>query len=572
MKAAGGVVIPSSALLVMVLLVRALLDSVVVVSSLAIAGVVHEDAAADQGAALVEDISIRRRNNNRHRDLSCCVRVCLHRRRAAEETFAAAAAAAAANETTTTTSTLRTIRRRRGAVIKDAQKKETETETTAGAREMQQEQQEQNVRANQYVGGSWGGGNRCHYDCSRCNNDDDGDDDDSYDDDSYGDDGYDDDDGYVTDDDDDVDTDDGVDVGEEEDYYHDYPGDLGIRFNKFTWPDGEPQGWEPLQRDDYPLRGQQAEQMRTSALASSIVLADDFQYQHDAKRTAHEYIMSVGGYPPQPSRNPNGSFWKEMLQVVDWQYALKANVNPNTLFRLPDLWKDFTILEVAEAVHDEYPASLQANFAKFLWGDGATLDADMFPFRSKLDFIGFQIRCSYLNSWAAAAVGPITFRLKWIVGRPRPEEIAYLIATDKITAADGAPAELVQKVKAMKLEAATDFGPYPEGSPRHPAWPAMHSSGSTASFWLKIILNLTEEQYCQALLTDYAVSMARTVAGVHYERDNLDGLNLGQQIIAEQLADLMASYYGSDKAAVQAKIDQERFDWRKFDPETCSRG
>jgi hypothetical protein len=146
-----------------------------------------------------------------------------------------------------------------------------------------------------------------------------------------------------------------------------------------------------------------------------------------------------------------------------------------------------------------------------------------------------------------------------------------MISQDKLTTADGVPQDVVQKVKALNLTSAESFTQYPEGSPKHPSWPAMHSAGSTSSFWLKIMFHLNEEQYCQALLTDYAVAMARTVAGVHYRMDNICGLNMGQQIIAERLADVLAEKYGSDREVVQAKIDKERFNWENFDPLTCSR-
>jgi hypothetical protein len=66
-------------------------------------------------------------------------------------------------------------------------------------------------------------------------------------------------------------------------------------------------------------------------------------------------------------------------------------------------------------------------------------------------------------------------------------------------------------------------------------------------------------------------AIGHTVAGAHYRSDNIDGLNLGQQIMAEQFAAKLANEYGSYRATVQAKIDQERFDWRNFDPETCIR-
>lgn len=43
----------------------------------------------------------------------------------------------------------------------------------------------------------------------------------------------------------------------------------------------------------------------------------------------------------------------------------------------------------------------------------------------------------------------------------------------------------------------------------------MHSAASSASLWLGVVLNLTEEQFCEVQKTDYAVAYARTVAGVH---------------------------------------------------------
>jgi hypothetical protein len=55
----------------------------------------------------------------------------------------------------------------------------------------------------------------------------------------------------------------------------------------------------------------------------------------------------------------------------------------------------------------------------------------------------------------------------------------------------------------MNLKSATDFTAYPEGSPTHPSWPAMHSASSAASFWLDIIMDLTEDQLCEARMLDW---------------------------------------------------------------------
>jgi hypothetical protein len=52
--------------------------------------------------------------------------------------------------------------------------------------------------------------------------------------------------------------------------------------------------------------------------------------------------------------------------------------------------------------------------------------------------------------------------------------------------------------------------------------------------------------------------------------DNTAGLNLGQEIIAERLAEHLAWTYGGDPECYQEKIDRLRFDWHTFDPVTCT--
>jgi hypothetical protein len=146
--------------------------------------------------------------------------------------------------------------------------------------------------------------------------------------------------------------------------------------------------------------------------------------------------------------------------------------------------------------------------------------------------------------------------------------MAWKIASGEI-AQENVPPDVYDMVTSMNLSKATDFTQYPEGSPKHPSWPAMHSAASSMSLWLPVIANLTEEQYCQVLLTDYAVSFARTVAGVHYRSDNMAGLDMGQEVVAHELPDHLAKVYGADPDAVKAKVEKFRFDWRNFDPETC---
>ena len=131
------------------------------------------------------------------------------------------------------------------------------------------------------------------------------------------------------------------------------------------------------------------------------------------------------------------------------------------------------------------------------------------------------------------------------------------------------PVDVYNEIMAMNLDTPNEFTAYPEGCPRHPSWPAMHSAASSASLWMSVVFDLTPRQYCQAKLTDYAVSYGRLVAGVHYDTDNIDGLNMGQAVIADALADKLVERFGADRAAVEKKIEAMRFDWNTFDPRSC---
>lgn len=171
-----------------------------------------------------------------------------------------------------------------------------------------------------------------------------------------------------------------------------------------------------------------------------------------------------------------------------------------------------------------------------------------------------------LNLQAVDAVAPITFLLKWHTGVPRPEEVAWLISRGVYTAKDGVPVDIVESIQSMDLQHATDFTAYPMGSPMHPSWPAMHSSASTCSIWLPVVVQLTAEQYCEALRVDYAVSFARKVAGVHYQQDNIAGLNLGRLVMMEKLPTMLYDMYGVDPVKVQERLEYLQFDWEDFNP------
>ena len=101
-------------------------------------------------------------------------------------------------------------------------------------------------------------------------------------------------------------------------------------------------------------------------------------------------------------------------------------------------------------------------------------------------------------------------RIDGLPGRPRPEEVVWAIKRGRIS--KGVPTDIKQYVKSLDIQSAPEFTAYEEGSPTHPSWPAMHAASGSSSLWMAVIMDLNDEQLCQARLTDYAIAYSRTVA------------------------------------------------------------
>jgi len=312
-----------------------------------------------------------------------------------------------------------------------------------------------------------------------------------------------------------------------------------------------------LPLEHYPLDEDTSDILRTKTLAASPMRATDLP-----NVDANELIEAIGGWPSMPGEP---EFWDEIMHVATTQMLRMSNWTPP--FPLPTIWESFTINDVAEAVHNEYPGYWHQILLERFWAEGLQLDYSVMPFRCTVDFIGKQIMMSAVNSWSINHVSSPNFLVKWTVGRIRPEEAAFQIAQDML---EEVPPYLRTTIKILNIATPEQFTAYPEGCPTHPSWPAMHSAASAASLWLATVADLTPEQYCQVLLTDYGIAFARTVAGVHYESDNIAGLNLGQLLVSRALPDYLATNFGADKAAAEAKIAKLRFDWATFDPSTCT--
>ena len=341
--------------------------------------------------------------------------------------------------------------------------------------------------------------------------------------------------------------------------------DFHIRFNKITFVDGiiplEAADARLLLAQDYPICPDTAEWLRKSQ-ATSVTQPSDCD---ECDIPLSVLIDAIGGYPSHPS-STNTDYWKELREVVEVQEKRLNNSPVSELFKLPVIWSGYDIHDVAAAVHDEFPGSHHVDLIKYLLGEGAMIDRDILPALSDVAFLRGPIALADLNTWAIGTVGPHNFEVKWAAGRARPEEVAWLIhEADETELADqGVPADIVGHIKAMNLADAPSFTAYTEGSPNHPSWPAMHAAASVSSLWLNVVMDLTHAQQCEVFAVDYAVSYARTVAGVHFPQDNIAGLNLGQEILARKLPEYMAERYGSNPEAVRNKIATLRMDWNTY--------
>ena len=355
--------------------------------------------------------------------------------------------------------------------------------------------------------------------------------------------------------------------------------DLGIRFDKIDYVDGIPPSGDnprPLTEENFPLTPREADWLG-GTLAASII-------RHQSCGVCDiptpDLIRAVGGMPRHPSSDPADLFWTDFLEVVKAQIARVEGDHPTTIMPMPDIWTDanMDIDDVAIAVHDEFPGVHHVDLLESFLAEGVTFDREVIKSDDVVDFIRGPVMLSHMNTWSIATVGPHNFGTKWYVGRARPEEVAFAIQTGAIPQ-DYVPmsvrTELGNLRNAMgvtEFRDATDFTAYPEGSPRHPSWPAMHSAASAGSLWMPVVMNLTPEQLCQARAVDYGVAYARTVAGVHYPTDNTAGLNLGQEILARKLPKYLAEVYGADPNVVSQKIESIRFNWEDYLKTDCVTG
>jgi len=314
----------------------------------------------------------------------------------------------------------------------------------------------------------------------------------------------------------------------------------------------------PLKKENYPITSDVLHNLLTQSNAVSIVLPNDYECSQSIK----EMIEIVGG---EPTHAPNPEFWPELEKVIDLQILRRSNgdaLASATMpwFPLPKLWRTFTMNEIADAVHADFPGYWHTKLMIQFLGGGFNVDNSIIPKRSESQFLHKQVMLSDINTWAISTVSSVSFGSKYYAGRARPEEVVWQIAR-KQGVFNSTPENIVDKIVGMNLTKMEEFTAYEDGAPVHPSWPAMHSAASALSMWLPVVTRLKVTQRVESKVMDLAISIGRTVAGVHYNSDNIAGLKMGQEVVARELPRYLATKYGADPMKVRNKIQKLRFNW-----------
>lgn len=263
-----------------------------------------------------------------------------------------------------------------------------------------------------------------------------------------------------------------------------------------------------------------------------------------------------------PTHVGDKGFWPEFEQIVDLQLARRQGGAASEHFKTPKIFDGFSTEQAAQAVRADFPTKYPTELIQQFLAEGAKIDPSIIPQRSTDDFTRGPVALGAIAGEMVLTASPSCFAAKWSEGRARPEEVAWLIHTNEISA----PPAIREKVAQLGLTRPEDFTAYQEGCPRHPSWPAMHSAASCASTYLGVVMDLSPAQLAEARRLDWAVATSRSLAGVHYATDNSAGLMIGQEAVRRTLPEYLEKKFGADPEAVRRKLDAICYDWTTHDP------
>mmetsp|Transcript_31579 Transcript_31579/g.35900 ORF Transcript_31579/g.35900 Transcript_31579/m.35900 type:complete len:198 (+) Transcript_31579:219-812(+) len=134
--------------------------------------------------------------------------------------------------------------------------------------------------------------------------------------------------------------------------------DADVRFNKFELFDPSYNHFLPLGSIQYPISGNSAVVTMLKKHTNAVTVVDsqdDVELVYDVDKL----IEKVGGLPDHPSIDLNTPYWDKLNKVIDMRILTINNRNRpamdflDGIMQLPIRWENYTMHEVAEAVHDE---------------------------------------------------------------------------------------------------------------------------------------------------------------------------------------------------------------------------
>ncbi len=99
------------------------------------------------------------------------------------------------------------------------------------------------------------------------------------------------------------------------------------------------------------------------------------------------------------------------------------NADPRTILPLPQIWANYTLQDVANAVHSElpgyseYPGTNPARLIANFLAEDVPYDRTIITTKSQDEFIRGPIMLADMNTHVIGTVGPINFSVKWFVAR-----------------------------------------------------------------------------------------------------------------------------------------------------------
>jgi len=197
--------------------------------------------------------------------------------------------------------------------------------------------------------------------------------------------------------------------------------DLGVRFSKIPVANFLPNGYQlPMTSQQYPLSAFDANWLRQTGAISVFRFEDCFECD-----ISPQQLIQASNVPVlHPNSDPNSVFWDDLEVVVEAQLSRRNNVSASALLTLPNIWSSYSIHDVAEAVHDEFPGSIHIELIKDLFGgaldkpyrpncvDCVLVNRTIIPSQSLTEFIRGAVMLSDINTWAFGVIGPLNFSVK----------------------------------------------------------------------------------------------------------------------------------------------------------------